>query len=751
LDRDIIEIGESRKGSDDDLDTILGSLDDEEDEEDLKEEEEEGSLDEFIEDLEDELELEEEVEEEELELEEEEEEEEEEEKVEEEEETDFETEDGSLDETLAELEDELELDLEEEKVEEEQVEEGLKKDLRTAFEEAELKLSDLEQHAASTVFLEGLIAEAEELREESRYDEALDKAQEASDFGEEVQRFLDKLNTLEEKITGLKKRGSDVAPLEEAVEEAQEYIKKGTSEKAFSTLEKAIRRAERKRKEGRLDTKERINQTIKDLSEILEVGKRFELSLNQIRDIISTALELSREGKVDRALRKLEFARERASEIIGKEMDDAIYELEEEAESTFDERRIKEIKEYIEKVRGAKERGDFKEAHKAIQECRRGASKSDLKIGSMDVDEIIKIKELSETVGIDCSDAEEFLSLAREAYRKGSEIECKRNLKKAKQILLKNISRDLQKIMKNGMKKLEKAKRKGEEISKPVSHLKQANLLMKKKQFVKALEHVKEFKGAIDELDEDEEVLSTTVSSVEKKKSPETKIDRSQNKAKKRKKMDERRSSPPSKRTTNIRVSKEGALDLGVDDLYGGSTNLLKVKDLSEAYDVFKTLISRTGSGLCVTRDYPKKVKKKYDLDEFSLVETDSKKSKDEDLPFSYRLLEDGKKAASSEDCYLSMIWLTNVDREGAVKPKDLERLSLKLESFITKGKGVILLNGLEYLVSNNSFKTVLHLIQSLKDQVAIEDSIFIITVSPDTFSRTRMHQLEREVDEVFP
>ncbi len=136
--------------------------------------------------------------------------------------------------------------------------------------------------------------------------------------------------------------------------------------------------------------------------------------------------------------------------------------------------------------------------------------------------------------------------------------------------------------------------------------------------------------------------------------------------------------------------------------------------DKSLSFEMFKDILDAGKEGLCVTRDYPDKVRDKYGL-------------KDVDI-----------------------IWLSNVDREDVIRPKSLEKFSLTIENFLTRKKGVILLNGLEYLITNNDFRTVLHLIQSIKDQVAINRSILMIPVNPTTLEDNQMDLLTSEVDKVI-
>ncbi len=146
------------------------------------------------------------------------------------------------------------------------------------------------------------------------------------------------------------------------------------------------------------------------------------------------------------------------------------------------------------------------------------------------------------------------------------------------------------------------------------------------------------------------------------------------------------------------------------------STYLINQRDSDESssFELFKDILDTDMEGLCVTRDYPDKIREKYGLKN------------------------------------VEIIWLSNVDREDVIRPKSLEKFSLSIENFLARKKGVILLNGLEYLITNNEFRTVLHLIQSIKDQVAINESILLIPVNPTTLADNQMDLLSGEVDELI-
>ena len=148
--------------------------------------------------------------------------------------------------------------------------------------------------------------------------------------------------------------------------------------------------------------------------------------------------------------------------------------------------------------------------------------------------------------------------------------------------------------------------------------------------------------------------------------------------------------------------------------LQPSSTYLVRETQPGESYRLFLAAIAAGRKGLCVTRVYPQKIRERYGI---------------ADLP---------------------VLWLSNVGKEDAVRPKDLEKLSLAVEQFLSREKGVVLLDGIEYLITNNNFITVLRLVQSIRDQVAIHNAIFLFSVNPLTLDTHQLTLLEREVDAVI-
>lgn len=95
------------------------------------------------------------------------------------------------------------------------------------------------------------------------------------------------------------------------------------------------------------------------------------------------------------------------------------------------------------------------------------------------------------------------------------------------------------------------------------------------------------------------------------------------------------------------------------------------------------------------------------------------------------------------------IIWLT--DRESGTEetiPPTLERIIYLIEGFAEDvGKGTFLIDGLEYLISNNNFDAVLRFLRRLIDEISESDSIFLLSVSPKTLQERQLKILEKEME----
>ncbi|MCK4456672.1 MAG: DUF835 domain-containing protein [Thermoplasmata archaeon] len=95
------------------------------------------------------------------------------------------------------------------------------------------------------------------------------------------------------------------------------------------------------------------------------------------------------------------------------------------------------------------------------------------------------------------------------------------------------------------------------------------------------------------------------------------------------------------------------------------------------------------------------------------------------------------------------IIWLT--DRDSATEetiPPTLERIMYMVENFVkSTEKGVVVLDGLEYLISNNNFDAVLRFLRRLIDEVSESSAFLLLSVSPKTLREQELKILEREME----
>src|SRR5512136_2283210 len=100
-----------------------------------------------------------------------------------------------------------------------------------------------------------------------------------------------------------------------------------------------------------------------------------------------------------------------------------------------------------------------------------------------------------------------------------------------------------------------------------------------------------------------------------------------------------------------------------------GNIYLVEERRPKSSYDMFDQAISSGFNGLVVTRDYPKKL----------LTEKDVGASR--------------------------VIWLTNLVGEGRINPTAIGILMGQIRNFIeTQGRTAVVLDGIEYLVSLNTY-----------------------------------------------
>ncbi|TRO49196.1 DUF835 domain-containing protein [Candidatus Bathyarchaeota archaeon] len=147
-------------------------------------------------------------------------------------------------------------------------------------------------------------------------------------------------------------------------------------------------------------------------------------------------------------------------------------------------------------------------------------------------------------------------------------------------------------------------------------------------------------------------------------------------------------------------------------NLESGYSYLIKEEIPDQAFDIFVDAAKHGVPSLCVTREYPEKIKERWNL---------------RGIPF---------------------LWLS-MDQEKAYsrEPSNLALLYSDVKTFITENCGcAVILSGVEYLISQNGFQKVLKLLQHVNDKVAVTDSTLLVPISPLTVSEPELKMLEKEM-----
>ena len=132
-----------------------------------------------------------------------------------------------------------------------------------------------------------------------------------------------------------------------------------------------------------------------------------------------------------------------------------------------------------------------------------------------------------------------------------------------------------------------------------------------------------------------------------------------------------------------------------------------------QCFELFVETLDLGFNGMCISRTNPRRLMGDYDFGEAEIF------------------------------------WLTDRDSAGikTIEPA-LEKIIYKIEDLLNTGKkGILLIDGLEYLVSNSSFDAVLRFLRRLIDDISESNSIFLMSLTPGTLDPKDLMVLEREME----
>ncbi len=147
-----------------------------------------------------------------------------------------------------------------------------------------------------------------------------------------------------------------------------------------------------------------------------------------------------------------------------------------------------------------------------------------------------------------------------------------------------------------------------------------------------------------------------------------------------------------------------------------GNVYLVEERRPRATFELFDQAISSGYTGMVVTRDFPKKLLSEKELD----------------------------------NC--RVLWLTNMVGESRINPTAIGILMGQVRSFIEANpRAVVVVDGLEYLISLNTYDRMLQFMHQLRDVVVTNESIMLVPVDPRTMSQRELALMERCMEPIVP
>lgn len=154
-----------------------------------------------------------------------------------------------------------------------------------------------------------------------------------------------------------------------------------------------------------------------------------------------------------------------------------------------------------------------------------------------------------------------------------------------------------------------------------------------------------------------------------------------------------------------------------------GWSYVIKEDRPEKSFALFSGLLSKGGRGLCISRTHPDTLKQKYGFEAESLWLTKTETA------------EPPKETKGVE----------------YVSPNNLAHLASAVRDFLSNGPdGAVIIEGLEYLTTQNDFKSVLRFFQLINEQVVLDKGYLLVPVDEGTMDSKDFSLIEREMSQVL-
>jgi len=168
---------------------------------------------------------------------------------------------------------------------------------------------------------------------------------------------------------------------------------------------------------------------------------------------------------------------------------------------------------------------------------------------------------------------------------------------------------------------------------------------------------------------------------------------------------------PPEEKKA-VEVKSQGASMM--KSLEHGFNYIIMEERTDKSYELFRQFLDDGVPGFCITTTFPTKLIKRYGLQEAKVV------------------------------------WLSEAESDmERYNPKRLDfEITKNINNFVkTNDESVLLLDGFEYLVLENSFENVMKFIKKVNDLASMTNSTVLVPINPEAFSREEMTLLQKEFD----
>jgi len=152
-------------------------------------------------------------------------------------------------------------------------------------------------------------------------------------------------------------------------------------------------------------------------------------------------------------------------------------------------------------------------------------------------------------------------------------------------------------------------------------------------------------------------------------------------------------------------------------DLDRGFAYLVPEDNPSHSLEIFTDMVTHGVRGLCVTRQPPDRVAQAYGLEKTPIL------------------------------------WLSRlVSDPDCVRPTPPENIAMAIDHFLERSEGsVVLLDGVEYLISHNDFPSILTLLHDLNERVSLTNAVLLLPVDPHAIEAREFNLLKRDLRVLYP